>query len=590
MKLINIMFIVLYIVFISYYYMPRCLCLTKSEKQCSNLGSTKKNMDPQYCWIHQKCSKLFIEDLKPKEVSLKPKEVSLKPKEVSLKPKEVSLKPKEVSNLENLEIKTSTINVFDHYKNNEYKLFGDCSKIERLLDPKKKIGAGQYGTVFKYCFDEDCQIGYAIKKLIVDDIDDELNSDSQLYASLRIGYLLNLFVISNMTPHIILTLGDFQCKIKDIASHIIISSLEDGDLSKIFKNLSVEECRNVLFQIIFTLATIQSVFPEFRHNDLKYTNIFYRKTVISPDSYLIYKIKDKIFKLPDIGITVFIADFDLSCIPETINNKSVPFCTDFNEYNLSDAYNPYYDLAFLLYVMYNQSSDDEIVNLIGSILKGPPNSWNPETSRPINNSCWKTPLEILDTEIFDVYKNSDSDSDLDKVCKGALNVYNANQKLPEFDNSIMIDRFKTCIHKKFVLPHESNNITDFIFTKNCKISEDILPNSVKYTKDTSTSYFSYMKFVYTYNNYLKSLPITNEIMIELTVYIYEYMIKNYKFYNVSVDQLVEAILLKLSIYFIDPPYLDTDKSNIYAKQIYKHIPMSYEFISNFFQSKLHSVA
>ena len=77
----------------------------------------------------------------------------------------------------------------------------------------------------------------------------------------------------------------------------------------------------VTFQLIYTFACIEKIYPHFRHNDLHLGNIFcHLKYVSTPQEYKIlnnenfiyYRYENIIFKIPDIGLDVVIADFGKS--------------------------------------------------------------------------------------------------------------------------------------------------------------------------------------------------------------------------------------------------------------------------------------
>ena len=70
-------------------------------------------------------------------------------------------------------------------------------------------------------------------------------------------------------------------------------------------NLSTDEWRSILFQIIITLITYQKVF-KFTHNDLHTNNIMYIETNIT---YLYYKYNNILYKIPTYGKIFKIIDY-----------------------------------------------------------------------------------------------------------------------------------------------------------------------------------------------------------------------------------------------------------------------------------------
>jgi len=215
-----------------------------------------------------------------------------------------------------MNIEKKSVNVFDHFKDNEYKLFSDCKKLEAIFKDKNKykvIGKGTYGTIHRYCLNESCSTGYVIKKQI--EVDYPNNPNDGYWVSLRMGYLLNLFVKEKFTPHILPTLANFTCKDTHSLSYATIFPLAKENFNMLLdkKEIWAEKnsksfLLNFLFQIIFTLAAIQKVFPSFRHNDLHTANIIYEKS--SDEGNFLYTIDDMNFRLPNIGFRLIIIDLD----------------------------------------------------------------------------------------------------------------------------------------------------------------------------------------------------------------------------------------------------------------------------------------
>ena len=73
---------------------------------------------------------------------------------------------------------------------------------------------------------------------------------------------------------------------------------------------SLGDWQCLFFQIISTLAVIQSKYPSFRHNDLKANNILISKTDVY-NKKLLYKVNKKEYILPSIGYCIYLWDFDL---------------------------------------------------------------------------------------------------------------------------------------------------------------------------------------------------------------------------------------------------------------------------------------
>lgn len=89
----------------------------------------------------------------------------------------------------------------------------------------------------------------------------------------------------------------------------IIVEYCDGNLESLFiKNILNENIfKSILFQLLYGIYAMQTI--GIIHNDLKYRNIFYKKT---SQEYLYYKIGEDIYKIKTYGYLVLIADFGLS--------------------------------------------------------------------------------------------------------------------------------------------------------------------------------------------------------------------------------------------------------------------------------------
>lgn len=191
--------------------------------------------------------------------------------------------------------------------------------------------------------------------------------------------LLSYFIVNKQTPHIVLPIATFNTSIKpfltlmeenvvdetdkryieflnnyrDGAFHdevsILISEWANrGDLldyiRKNYKKFQLIHWKVFFFQIISTLAVIQSKFPAFRHNDLKANNILVHK--ISRDKpKFTYRVLRKNYSVPNIGYSIKLWDFDFACIPEIVNNIKVSL--DWTKpINVTPEKNCYYDIHY----------------------------------------------------------------------------------------------------------------------------------------------------------------------------------------------------------------------------------------------------
>ncbi len=461
-------------------------------------------------------------------------------------------------------IDKSSITIFDEW-NEDYKLFSDCSKLDYIINNSQLLGSGGYETVYKYCRDNNCKIGYAVKKITTVH-GDLYNPDNPLWSSVRIGYLLNLFVLSNTTPHIILTFGNFQCNIEGNNIFVVITSLADGDLSSIINTLSELELTVIIFQIIYTIAAIQTMYPNFKHNDLSMFNVFYKKTDLS-EKYYEYIIGDMIFTIPNVGYRILIADFDLSIINGLIENMNVPNGKD--EYNITDAYNPYYDVGYLLYHMYSSITDERLRKILIPILQFIPDGINPNNYRPLSNVIFTIPYLMLKFDLFKPFQGHKYKN---------IVVYDATKPIPALESSEFINTFLSCPANVFLANKKSQSASDAIYLKLCKNPEIKLPDlDLEYVKQQYDILFKNKRI---FNPYA-DVPITINILIELTFYIWKYIQANFVIYANIPEYILMAIKEKLYIHFSVFP--KTILFKMIHTQIYRAIPMTVEIVDEFFR-------
>src|SRR5438552_10838642 len=176
-------------------------------------------------------------------------------------------------------------------------------------------------------------------------------------AELLMIKLLSYFIVKRRTPHIVLPIGTFDTKIThftnliedeyvnennekykefvdryrngeyyDDVSILISEWANRGDLNdfikKNFRKFTPLHWKVIFFQLISTLAVIQSKFPAFRHNDLKANNILVTKVNKNVENYQ-YKVVGDLYNVQNIGYQIKIWDFDFACIPGIVDNKKV---------------------------------------------------------------------------------------------------------------------------------------------------------------------------------------------------------------------------------------------------------------------------
>jgi len=285
--------------------------------------------------------------------------------------------------------------------------------IKFLSDEK-----GNTGYPFKLCFSEDCneeKIGIKLLPFVrkygwysKECIDKKLNSFRkkeknnlsypQIEKNLKLDciqedrkrpenveskllFMFSSFVLENKTPHIILPIMTFTCKISELlnlypdkppkkillqnvknyedfnlANVLITEWASEGDLENyIKKNLkkwspetATLKLTIIFFQILFTFLIIYIKYPNFRHNDLKPNNILVSKTQ-QTQGYYLYNYNNIYFKIPNIGIQIKLWDFDLSCIDGEVYNYKV---NNMENFGIKLNKNHYYDIhTFLNYIL-----------------------------------------------------------------------------------------------------------------------------------------------------------------------------------------------------------------------------------------------
>ena len=96
------------------------------------------------------------------------------------------------------------------------------------------------------------------------------------------------------------------------------------------------------------LSVIQTKYPGFRHNDLKANNILLQNIASrNKNNKFKYKINDRTYIIPNIGMQIKIWDFDFACIADIVENKKVN--ADWtNKININSNRNRYYDIHYFL--------------------------------------------------------------------------------------------------------------------------------------------------------------------------------------------------------------------------------------------------
>ena len=259
--------------------------------------------------------------------------------------------------------------------------------------------------------------------------DDTNNLSSLSNNDALFSYLLSSLVINKHTSHILLPIVNFDIKYEKIEPLLknlpIYKSINDkvefNEIKNIFsvrirehffqsKNLKEylkeNKCdfRQLIFQVIHTLAVIQKEFPGFRHNNLSVENIiiYLKKKDVSENTYIFGNYK---WVIPDIGFDIKITNFEKATLPKYYGIKNqrdtnVPFINELN---------PYFDLhTFMSSLVDNFLSDCDletkkfIDKIIPSKLRG---------MYYLNkNEILFKPSDLLKDSYFNKYKQNNDDN------------------------------------------------------------------------------------------------------------------------------------------------------------------------------------
>lgn len=153
-------------------------------------------------------------------------------------------------------------------------------------------------------------------------------------------FLWTHLVETNVTPHLVAPLGGTHTIIegttrvqkegdKEIANSLVyfMEKAAKGTVRSYLKQLTGGPrfdavLRVILFQVCYTMAAIYMRFPHFRHNDLKDDNVLLHEG--PTEGCTAYTIHGSTFYVPNVGLTVLVADLDFACISgHTFDNYKV---------------------------------------------------------------------------------------------------------------------------------------------------------------------------------------------------------------------------------------------------------------------------
>jgi len=328
----------------------------------------------------------------------------------------------------------------------------------------KYVKSGTTGHTFKgEYFDKNGNLvyEYAVKVVaysIKDKYGDMYDTRRPENAELMMIRLLSYFIVKKKTPHIVLPIGTFDTDITnftnlikqgyvsksdqkykefvdrynageyyDKVSVLISEWANRGDfldfIKKKYREFTPIHWKVFFFQLISTLAVIQSKFPSFRHNDLKANNILVTKISQSVVTYK-YTIIGNVYKVPNIGYQLKLWDFDFACIPGIVENKKVMISNSWSRgINVGPTQNRYYDIhyffntlikkGFFPELMTDPRIDPEIKRFIESIVPSKYQSGDSvsKKGRILHNVEYTTPASILKSNpYFDEFRRNTSNA------------------------------------------------------------------------------------------------------------------------------------------------------------------------------------
>lgn len=175
--------------------------------------------------------------------------------------------------------------------------------------------------------------------------------------------LANLVVEPMRSPHICLMWGQpypmVQLAPKKWASVMVLEECDRYDAYKFLTSLSGtvhyldDYVRQILFEVAYTLESIYKVLPDFRHNDLKPTNVMIHTANVD-DAATQYAVNGSLFTVPhELGFTSRMGDFDFACCRGVVDNYKVfEFWCMNPSYNIGFKRNHTADLGMFVKQLY----------------------------------------------------------------------------------------------------------------------------------------------------------------------------------------------------------------------------------------------
>ncbi len=242
----------------------------------------------------------------------------------------------------------------------------------------RHLGSGKYSDVFrvqpapggksvvmKVSYYRDDTLCNFIKKAKAGDVRGALRAKkldsiqvSSNFAKVTAGLL------DSVSPHFVLVYCDYDCKsfaprlgvllkdrLKDLTpfqkryNNVCFMEVFHDNLTKYLVGHKYDEdaLRAIIFQVVYTLAALQRLFPGFRHNDLSTNNVLVKKLRSRP---LLSYTFDNATYYAAAPVLVALSDYDFTHVPNhpELSNERVMF----GKYKVDGRANDSYDTHFFL--------------------------------------------------------------------------------------------------------------------------------------------------------------------------------------------------------------------------------------------------
>ena len=206
----------------------------------------------------------------------------------------------------------------------------------------------------------------------------------------RLAGITNLLLSQGVTPHLVWSFGEFDCKgflqqasrtrlAPPIRKRLKDLNKEGSKLQSLYSNISFHErfkqdltdflqenqvttycLKCIMFQVIFTVGCLQHTMPGFRHNDLSTNNVFINDCTEGGQAVCDrYDLGDTTMYTCIPHILVAIADWDFAHCqdPVVLTGREVDLRNErivSGAYNLKPRPNPTYDVHFFLTTLLQQ--------------------------------------------------------------------------------------------------------------------------------------------------------------------------------------------------------------------------------------------